>query len=354
MAQTEPQQSSKQVMIELTMSLEEARQVIWQGRPPREPMGKLLDSKQIDNRDLAWAVDYGFDPKFRSAARTLLVHRLGQPLTLEKIRRYGPQVIEGSHYLEERERDALMEGSIWVGFVTASAVVMVVAFIQTIFTHIIPELDRGNVAGVIFGIVFSVVLWTLLGGYLFRKIRRQFQSYRDFRVGREGEEETVEKLRLALDNRWTIFRNLHLPNHNDDIDIVLVGPAGVWAIEVKSSRYTVRIEGKRWELQVKGRWVAIPNNPSEQITTKARLLNDFLKRQGITRWVERAIVLASPQPISNFELSEIPVWLLPTIEDRVTCLSTRIPPTEKEIQQIVTIFKDLATKQIAKEEAKYK
>ena len=139
-----------------------------------------------------------------------------------------------------------------------------------------------------------------------------------FRTGRIGEEKVVERLRAALDNRWTIFRNLHLPGHADDIDIVLVGPGGVWAIEVKSSRSTVKIEGKKWELQVKGRWITARNNPSDQITTKARLLNDFLKRQGITRWVERAIALASPQPISNFDLSEIPVWLLPTIEERVT------------------------------------
>ena len=47
--QTEPKKDSKQVVVELTMTLEEARQVIWQGtRAPREPMGELLDSKQID------------------------------------------------------------------------------------------------------------------------------------------------------------------------------------------------------------------------------------------------------------------------------------------------------------------
>ena len=107
-------------------------------------------------------------------------------------------------------------------------------------------------------------------------------------------------------------------------------------------------------MQVKGRWVSAPNNPSDQITAKARLLNDFLKRQGITRWIERAIALASPQPISNFDLSEISVWLLPTIEERVTHLSTRVPPTEKDIQQIVAVFNDLATKQIAIEDAKNK
>ena len=347
--QTEPKKDSKQVVVELTMTLEEARQFVWQGtRAPREPMGKLLDSKQLDRGDLGWAIDCG-DPGFREAARTLLAHSIGQPGSL----RFGPEVVEGSQYLEERERESLIEGSMLVGSALAFAVMFAAALVQTIFSYIIPQLNSGNIVGVIFVVLFSGVGLTLIGGYLFRRIRRLLQSYRDFRIGREGEDEVVERLRTTLDNCWTIFRNLHLPGHSDDIDIVLVGPCGVWAVEVKSSRFTIKIEGRKWELQVKGRWTAARNNPSDQITAKARLLNDFLKRQGITRWVERAIALASPQPISNFDLSEIPVWLLPTIEERVDHLSTRIPPTQKETQQIVAIFKDLATKQIAIEEAKY-
>jgi len=75
-----------------------------------------------------------------------------------------------------------------------------------------------------------------------------------------------------------------------------------------------------------------------------------LKRQGLVRWVERAVALAEAQPVSNLEPTEIPIWLPPTIEDHIAKLATRTPPTEKELEQIKALLKSLAEKQIAREE----
>jgi hypothetical protein len=338
MAQAEQKKDAKQVVVELTMTLEEARQVIWQGRGSHEPMGKLLDSKQLDRGDLAWAVDMGYEPKFREAARTLLAYSIGQPGSSG----YGPRVVEGSHYLEEQE--SLSMGIIMglLGCVIGIAVANLAFAFQQI-------LSGQNWLGVAIGLVITLLIIGLMFWFY---IKREVGKYRTFRFGREGEEEVVERLRASLDNRWTIFRNLHLPGHDDDIDIVLVGPGGVWAVEAKSSRATVRAQGMKWEMQKKSGWVDVRGNPSFQVTKDAKQLNDFLKRQGIVRWVERAIALAESQPITNFVNSEIPIWLLPTIEERAKNLSTRTPPTESEISKIVEILKDLATKQIAKEESK--
>ncbi len=63
-------------------------------------------------------------------------------------------------------------------------------------------------------------------------------------------------------------------------------------------------------------------------------------------------MLSEPQPISNFESSEAPIWLLPTIEETAANLSTRTPPNQKEIEQINLILEALADKQLAIEEAK--
>jgi hypothetical protein len=48
------------------------------------------------------------------------------------------------------------------------------------------------------------------------------------------------------------------------------------------------------------------------------------------------------------------VWILPQVEDRAANLSTRTPPSEDEVKRIVELFRDLATRQVAAEEAKYK
>lgn len=151
-----------------------------------------------------------------------------------------------------------------------------------------------------------------------------------------------------------IFRNLHLPGRKDDVDIVLVGPGGVWAIEVKAYRGNVRLQNGQWERETKTGWHKLDDNPSRQVTSNVKNLNIYLQRQGITRWVERAIALAEPQPISNFGSSEIPIWFVPTLETQAANLTTRTPPTEDEIKQITGLFKELAIKQVTIEEAKYK
>jgi hypothetical protein len=78
-----------------------------------------------------------------------------------------------------------------------------------------------------------------------------------------------------------------------------------------------------------------------------------LQQQGINRWVEKGVILSEPQAISNFEHAE-DVWILPQVEDKVANLSTRTPPSEDEVKRIVELFRDLATRQVAAEEAKYK
>lgn len=351
MAQVDPKTDSKQVVVELTMSLEEARRFTWLGtRAPREPMGQLLDSKQLDLSDLAWATEVGYDPQFREAARTLLAYRIGRPTP----RRYGPRVIEGSHFLEDSEREKLIEFSFLSGFAFGVFLWIIVALLQTVFTSVIPQLNNGNIATAIVILLFSMSIIILLGWFLYKQMKLSLNLYRDFQQGRKGEEEIVDRLRTALDNRWTIFRNLILPNQKDDIDIVLVGPDGVWAIEVKSTKSTLRVTGKNWTVQTKKGWFPTTSNPSNSVTKKAFQLNDYLKRQGIERFVERAIALATPQPITNFEASEIPIWLFANIEDKVANLKTRKPLTEEESNRIVKLLEDLAVKQIAIEDAKYR
>lgn len=340
--QTESVADSKRVIVELTMTVEEARKVIWQGRGPHEPMGNLLDNNQIDRRDLAWAVDKAYKPEVRAAARTLLANWIGQPATLEATRRYGPEVVAGSHYLEQQELEKLRVGSIIRGYAAGAVVALIFfsfwQFLQTL-----------NVTTLVVGFVCAVVA----GLWINRQARGDLVDHDNLRQGRTGERMVIELLRTTLDNQWTIFRNLQLPGRKDDSDIVLVGPGGVWVLEVKAFRETVRVANGTWERQTKRGWKRLDRNPSKQATDNAVRLNRFLQEQGINRWVEKAVILSEPQAISNFEHAE-DVWILPQVESQAANLSTRTPPTEDEIKRIVELFRELATKQVAAEEAKYK
>jgi hypothetical protein len=347
MAQVETTKESKRIVVDLTMSVEEARKVIWTGRGPHEPMGNLLDSHQIDAGDLAWAIDKAYNPQVRAAAQALLANWLGKPATIEATRRFGPEVIEGSRYLEDNQDDSLFKSGLYAGAGGTALVYGVWTLLQRALSS-----QTGSFPLPIF-IGVNLLVIALTSVWLFRKITREFKNYIYIRRGRRGEEAVIEKLRAVFDNRWTIFRNLHLPDRKDDIDVALVGPGGVWAIEVKAFRGNVRSQNGTWERQTKRGWKKLDQNPSRQVTENAKRLNFYLQQQGITRWVERAVALAEPQPIQNFQ-SEIPIWFLPTLEDAISNLATRTPPTEDEIKRICGLFKDLATKQVTIEEAKYK
>jgi hypothetical protein len=347
MAQIENAKDSKQVIVNLTMTVAEARQVIWQGRGPREPMGSLLDNNQIDHGDLTWAIDKAYKPEVRAAARTLLAYWLGEPATLETTRRYGPEVIEGSHYLEDQEIDGLAYFMMYM--MTGLFAVFLTAWnmLQQILAN-----KAGSIPLPI-SLAINLLIAVIVGLWTFRKTKQEFFRWKNSRIGRKGEGTVVESLRISLDNQWAIFRNLHLPDRKDDIDIALVGPGGVWALEVKAFREIVRVANGTWERQTKRGWKRLDKNPSKQATDNAVRLNRFLQQQGINRWVEKAVILSEPQAISNFEHAE-DVWILPQVEGNVANLSTRTPPAEDEIKQIVGLFRDLSTKQIAAEEAKYK
>src|SRR5438093_8201846 len=109
MAQAETVKDVKKIVVDLTMTVEEARNVFWKWNNYNEPIGALLDAKKVTYRDLAGAVMQAWDPKMRAAARTLLAYWLGQPATLEETQRFGPQVITGTNYLKEQELDKIME-----------------------------------------------------------------------------------------------------------------------------------------------------------------------------------------------------------------------------------------------------
>jgi Nuclease-related domain len=196
-------------------------------------------------------------------------------------------------------------------------------------------------------IIGTIGVWI----WLIILIRRQFRRVRTFRAGRKGEDQVAEQLRQTLDHRWTIYRNLQLPGRKDDLDLVLVGPGGVWAVQVKATGAPLRVQAGRWELRRGGRWVAAQPDPARQVTGQATALNDFFKRQGFNRFVDRAIALAEPQPFDQFTTSEIPVWLPFNIAERAAALSTRHPPSAGELSRINELLARRALEQRATEDA---
>ncbi len=123
----------------------------------------------------------------------------------------------------------------------------------------------------------------------------------------------------------------------------------MWVVQVKATNAPLRVHEGQWQVRRGGHWVAAKPDPGAQVTRQATALNDFFKRQGITRFVECAIALAQPQPFDHFTSSEIPVWLPFDLEQRAQALATRRPPNADELGQINDLLRRRATEQRAVE-----
>lgn len=251
---------------------------------------------------------------------------------------YGACVVIASEKLAEQQENHFGALGVAIG-------VIVMVCIYSLL-NVVPPLLAGQAINIpaIVGFILSMALGTWL-------VRKYGIAWRNARVGRKGQDQVVEQLRTALDNRWTIYRNLQLPDRTDDLDLVLVGPGGVWAVQVKATAVPLRVQAGRWQVRRGGRWVAAKSDPGTQVTRQATALNDFFKRNGLTRFVERAVALAEPQPFDRFTASAVPVWLPFDIATRAQALTTRHPPPAAELARINDLLWQRAIEQRAVEGA---
>ncbi len=131
---------------------------------------------------------------------------------------------------------------------------------------------------------------------------------RAYRVGMAGEARLEEALRKGLDGRWALYRNLALPDGQGDVDAVLVGPRGVYALEVKAYSGAYRYRGEVWERKVRGRWRPIEASPSKQAFRNALRLASYLRDRGVEVWVEPRVVWAGEGRVWLDGRPEVPLW----------------------------------------------
>ena len=120
------------------------------------------------------------------------------------------------------------------------------------------------------------------------------------KAGIAGEERVAAELSHALGADWTLLRGYR--NRRGEIDDLLLGPTGLFAIEVKNINATVHVDGDRWQADkydhygnlVEQRLVADRRgrSPSEQLNEPADELQRFLRDRGQQVTIQRVVVLA--------------------------------------------------------------
>lgn len=335
----------------MPMTIDEARETIWPFREIKgRKMGDLLDNHLISHNDLLFAIERAYSQyaNVREAARILLPHALEQQAKAESPD--GPLNVFSSERRSFSERRQLMLMA-WQGLVFGIAIgvslSLLVASILARLNRSEPTETREYSAIIVvlsalflicvFGILYylSIRLMDSIGNRFDRAIQRH-------RKGQLGEERILNTLYSVLDGRWWVFRNLELPGQRlGDIDLVLVGPTGVCALEVKAFDGEYRNVGDRWERRLGSMWLPAFKSPSHQAKKHAAALSHVLKMHNVKQWVTPVVVWANPDAPLIVQHPSVLIWKIDQIANEVNNLPDDASFKEDRHTEMIDIFKSL-------------
>jgi hypothetical protein len=123
------------------------------------------------------------------------------------------------------------------------------------------------------------------------------------RAGVVGERRVAAELGQQLNDDWVLLHGYR--NARGEIDHLLLGPKGLWAIEVKNINATVRIDGDIWLADKYDRYGNPVDHyliadrrgrsPSVQLNQPADALENFLRQRGKPAEINRVVVLMHPR-----------------------------------------------------------
>lgn len=156
---------------------------------------------------------------------------------------------------------------------------------------------------------------------------------RAWRVGANGEEAAGARLDRLTQEGWRILHAVPIGDRGSDIDHILIGPGGVWAINTKNH------PGKRiWvsprQIRVDGQVVPYLRNSEFEANRVRKILTAHL---GWEPFVKSALVLFTGSLIPNVTIKEMPERVL--ILDRMDIPGVfRRSPRRLSEEQVTAVF----------------
>jgi hypothetical protein len=288
-------------------------------------MGPLVATKTLSLKDLGYAIENAYDSKVKAAAIALAAIRLHQIVKEPAPSKGHLHVVSKGRSFSERKQLQLilLEGLVY-GIVIGIGFSYFI-YAQFIQEHHQPTTTLGEIMSTPAGIAAMIIAICILIGipllillgveWSANKLDLKVENYRK---GQEGENRVVDAMIAALNGEWALFRNVILPGRGGgDLDSVLVGPAGVWVLEVKTLSGEFRNIGDQWECRMGKKWQPIRKNPSQQARKNAARLGGFLEADHIKVWVNSAVVWANPESPLEIKDPPVAVWKLDRLPDEL-------------------------------------
>jgi len=319
--------------------------LIWPFKGIRKPIGILLEQEEITIRDIAWAAENAYDARLKQAAKTILLSRIFPEKISEPLK--PAKSISGSKYTSYQRRATMSLGWLVIGIVLGLGLLWfslyAVVWLQKAYADYF-DLYKNLIYGA-YGIIFLMITPLILI-YLGIYFLNQSDQYA---LGEEAETQAFDSLKALLREPWTIIHNFEFPDRKwGDIDLIVLGTGGIWAIEVKGYTNQIRVTGDNWHYKNKFGWWKLSKNPSKQARRNASRLKSFLDAQGINvGWVEPIVLWAGKEGDLLIENPETTVWKISELPNMVSFWEKQRLNNE-QIEQIGRILESAIEKIKAK------
>lgn len=137
----------------------------------------------------------------------------------------------------------------------------------------------------------------------------------------------VKFFERQLEKGYTLIRNMPLGNSGIMVPIILLGPTGIYVIEVTSLKGRYEAKGDSWNIESGDQYKPAPVNLIQRTTRMARALQAYIERQGVKLQVAIEPILIAGDPGLHIESVRpaIKVMMIDGIKSFVNGLVTGKP-----------------------------
>jgi len=184
-------------------------------------------------------------------------------------------------------------------------------------------------------------LLAIFGYGHFLKIRQNQQEAKSLEAGQQGENRAAKQLAEGLDQTHYLFNDILLRHgfRSAQIDHLVVGPRGIFVVETKNWRGSIRGQGEDtywWQVKRPGEQPIRLKSPVLQAIRHASVLTHLLQGVG-PAWPDVVPVVAFAFTSTNFEVahSPIPVVHAPQLPAVISAHKPHRVYAEGEVDRVV-------------------
>jgi len=232
------------------------------------------------------------------------------------------------------------------------AIILTILSLAALSLSLLPEITCWP------GLLFGALALAAGAGlaYTERRHRANRGLRNQLRAGLQGQNRMTEIL-SALPDEYYLLNNLTLPKRADDVDHLVVGPNGIFALETKNHRGHIYWRDGQW-YQAKVSRSGHPQpekpirDPSRQLKRNVDYLRSCIRRtdpdlaRRTRLWIEGAAVFSDPTvrvdlPQSVRDTLPFPVLQARDLPAHILGHVPRYPYSRSDVRRIVSMFSHL-------------